>query len=344
MLPYFSAVMPQIAYAHSVREFIRELLKRFIPGKWIDRAISNGDEAFSAALDAAFAELDEKTATEKDYCGKVVSVLCDEVSEICEVTRLVCVNRGYDEYAAKYLSSEKFIRLLLRQDTAKLKKLNAAMADASKPLCVLLREIGAVLEEKSSDDGAAFGAAEIKKANAALKAIAADVKKTIKTGFAEVKRDIATVGEKVDAIAAKVKRGRRRGKYDDDTIALCVAVLSAAENNATIKSGLNTRVTHDAVFDYNRRELEMRGVSDVAEFTRIIRAHQARKQRKRGKAMEARTAAQAKPKNGIIYGMKRHAKSALALTLAIAGGFAAPLRSAASGHFVEASAQCVSAA
>ena len=33
--------MPQIAYAHSVREFIRELLKRFIPGKWIDRAISD---------------------------------------------------------------------------------------------------------------------------------------------------------------------------------------------------------------------------------------------------------------------------------------------------------------
>ena len=42
--------------------------------------------------------------------------------------------------------------------------------------------------------GAAFCAAEMKKANAELKAIAADVKKTIKTGFGEVKRGIAEVG------------------------------------------------------------------------------------------------------------------------------------------------------
>ena len=84
-----------------------------------------------------------------------------------------------------------------------------------KPLCVLLRDIGAVLEDKSSDDGAAFCAAEMKKANAELKAIAADVKKTIKTGFGEVKRGIAEVGEKVDAVDEKVsksRRGKRRGK------------------------------------------------------------------------------------------------------------------------------------
>ena len=289
-----SAVMPQIAYAHSVREFIRELLKRFIPGKWIDRVISDSDKTFDAKLDAAFASLDETTATEKDYCARVVSVLCDEVSDICEVTRLVCINRGYDEYAAKYLASEKFIRLLLRQDTAKLKRLNAAIADSSKSLCVLLREIGAVLEDKSADDGAAFGAAEAKKANAELKAIAADVKKTIKTGFTDVQRDIAAVGEKVDAIVPKLRRGvppppmlrrtSRRGKYDDATIAFCAAILSAAEVNATIRNGLNTRVTHDAVFAYNRRELEMRGVSSVTEFTRIIRAHQAREQRRREKS------------------------------------------------------------
>ena len=37
-------------------------------------------------------------------------------------------------------------------------------------------------------------------------------------------------------------------------------------------------------------------------------------------------------KNGIMSDMKGHAKSALALTLAIAGGLAAPLRSDASNH------------
>ena len=63
MFPYSSAVMPQIAYAHSVREFIRELLKRFIPGRWIDRVISDSDAAFDAKLDAAFMTMNEKTAS-----------------------------------------------------------------------------------------------------------------------------------------------------------------------------------------------------------------------------------------------------------------------------------------
>ena len=142
------AVLRQVAYAHSVRGFIREILKALIPGKWIDRVIDSSDAAFDAKLDAAFASLDETTATEKDYCVRVVSVLCDEVSEVCEVTRLVCVNRGYRRYAETFLSSEKFIRLLLRQDLEKLERLNAAMADSAKPLCVLLREIGVVLEDK----------------------------------------------------------------------------------------------------------------------------------------------------------------------------------------------------
>ena len=50
---------------------------------------------------------------------------------------------------------------------------------------------------------------------------------------------------------------------DDETVAFCVAVLSAAENNETIKSGINTRVTHSAVFDYNRREAVFRRDDDA---------------------------------------------------------------------------------
>ena len=129
----------------------------------------------------------------------------------------------------------------------------------------------------------------------------------LRSGFGEVKRGIAEVGEKVDAVYEKVsksRRGKKRGKYDEETIAFCAAILSAAESNATIKNGLNTRVTHDAVFSYNRRELVQRGVSDVAEFTRIIRAHQAREQRRREKS-----AAQTRPKNGIMRGMRKNAKN-----------------------------------
>lgn len=178
---------------HTVREFIRELLKRFVPGKWIDRVISEGDATFDAKLDAALIGLDEKTATSNDYRRSVVSVLCDEVSSICEVTRLVCINRGYRNYAEMFLSTEKFVKLLLRQDFEKFERLNAALGDKTKPLCDLLREIGAILEDSPVDDAAVLGAAEAKKANAELKAIAADVKKTMQTGFKEVRNDIKAV-------------------------------------------------------------------------------------------------------------------------------------------------------
>ena len=278
-----SAVMPQIAYAHSVREFIRDLLKRFMPGKWIDRVMSGNDEKFSAKLDAAFAGLDEKTATEKDYCATVVSVLCDEVSSICDVTRLVCVNRGYRRYAETFLSGEKFIRLLLRQDLEKLERLNAAMADASKPLCVLLREIGAVLEDKSTDGGAAFGAADVKKANAELKAIAADVKKTIRTGFSEVKRDIAAVGEKVDEVDRKVSKlrgnGKPRGRYTQKAKAICWSCWTAAANHEEIWRSVNTRITYKAVFDYYHARLAQVGVNDHNAFRDVIHAEVMRRNR-----------------------------------------------------------------
>ena len=285
MLPYLSAVTPQIAFTHSVREFIRELLKRFIPGKWIDRVISEDETSFDAKLDAVLVGLDEKTATSKDYCAKVVSALCDEVSSICEVTRLVCINRGYEEYAATYLSSEKFVKLLLRQDRERLKRLNALLEDKAKPLCVLLQEIGAVLEDRPTNEVAAFGASELRKANAELKAIAVDVKKTLQDGVTNIRNDIAVIGEKMTRIKY-AKRGRKR-RHGDDKTEYCQAVLAAAKKNTKLKFGLNTRLTHKAVFDYYRKELAELGVAEVSEFTRIIRAHQAREQRVRDKDLEA---------------------------------------------------------
>ena len=282
--------MPQIAYAHSVREFIRELLKRFMPGKWIDRVMSGSDANFDAKLDAAFVSLDEKTATEKDYCARVVSVLCDEVSDICEVTRLVCVNRGYRKYAETFLSSERFIRILLRQDLEKLERLNAAMSDAAKPLCILLREIGEVLGDKPADGGAAFGAAEMKKANAELKAIAADVKKTIKTGFVQTNRKldeckvgIATVDTKIDAVGKKVSQlrggGKQRGRYTQKAKAVCWSCWTAAANHEEIWRSVNTRITYKAVFDYYHARLAQVGVNDHNAFRDVIHAEVMRRNR-----------------------------------------------------------------
>ena len=56
------AVLRQIAYSHSVRGFIRDILKALIPGKWIDRVI---DSSGAASLplrrrDFALLELESK--------------------------------------------------------------------------------------------------------------------------------------------------------------------------------------------------------------------------------------------------------------------------------------------
>ena len=282
--------MPQVAYAHSVRDFIRELLKRFIPGKWIDRVISDQDANFDAKLDAAFAGLDEKTATEKDYCATVVSVLCDEVSSVCEVTRLVCINRGYRKYADTFLSTEKFIRMLLRQDVEKLERLNAMLADKSKPLCVLLRDVGAVLEDRPTAEVAAFGAAEVKKANAELKAIAADVKSTMQIGFAQTNRkldeckgSIAVVGAKIDAVDKKVaklrKNGKPRGRYTKEARALCWNFWETAANHEEVWRSVNTRVTYEAVFNHYKVQLARVGVERAKVYEKIIHAEDRRRNR-----------------------------------------------------------------
>ena len=304
MFPHLPAVAPQVAYAHSVREFIRELLRRFIPGTWIDRVISDQDTNFDAKLNAAFAVLDEKTATEKDYRARVVSVLCEEVSSVCEVTHLVCINRGYRKYADTFLSTEKFIRLLLRQDLDKLERLNAE-----------------------------------------LKAIAADVKSTMQIGFAQSNQKlleckseiIATVGAKVDAIAAKVKRGSRRGKYTEAQIDFCGKVWESACDIQEIRNSTNTKVSYEAAFQFFRRQLAKLGVESVDDFKSIIRAHQARELRRRQREKSAAEPSAQRGKYGIMRDVKSHAKSALALTLAIAGGMAAPMRSDASVRKVQTS-------
>ena len=192
-----------------------------------------------------------------------------------------------------------------------------------------------MLEDKLEDGAATFGAAELKKANAELKAIAADVKSTMQIGFAQSNQKlleckseiIAAVGEKVDAVAAKVKRGSRRGRYTEAQIDFCGKVWESACDIQEIRNSTNTKVSYEAAFQFFRRQLAKLGVESVDDFKSIIRAHQARELRRRQREKSAAKPSAQRGKYGIMRDVKSHAKSALALTLAIAGGMAAPMRS-----------------
>ena len=328
------AVLRQVAYAHSVRGFIREILNTLIPGKWIDRVIDSSDAAFDAKLDAAFATIDEFAATKDDYCRKVVNVLCDEIARLCEALREVCEGCGYGDYARCYISHDKFVRLLLRTDTVKLGRLKRALAAHRHSPADLLREVGAILDDRPLEETAALADEERRRANAEIKAIAAGVKRSI--------AKIDAVGEQVAALDAKVTRGksggrRRRGKHNAKG-PVCVAIWEGDKNNATLRGSLNTRVTYESVFARHRLELENVGVNSVAQFRRAIHAMQSLDHIRAKNALFAKQVAArrreksaAKPsgktpaKNGILRGMKRNVHSAFALTLAIACGMAAPL-------------------
>ena len=289
------AVLRQVAYAHSIRKFIRAILEKLIPGKWIDRVFAADDAEFDAKLDAAFAAMDVATATKDDYRKSVVEVLCGDVSRLCEVLKAVCEGSGYGDYFEAHVSHERFVRLVLGNDSVKLGKMKKIVADEALSPIDMLRGIGAVLNDESLEERAALCARERRRANAELRSIAADVKSTMRLGFAqanqkmiECKEEIKAVGEKVDAVAAKVRQGSRRCKYDDETVALCMACVEAAKGNAEVRNSAKTKMTLRAAYAYHHRKLEASGVGGFDEFSKIVHACRARESRDRIKKLEAK--------------------------------------------------------
>ena len=332
------AVLRQVAYAHSIRRFIRAILEKLIPGKWINRVFVAGDQEFNAKLDEAFKLMDVATATKNDYCKAVVEVLCDEVSRLCEVLKAVCEGSGYGEYFEAHVSHERFVRLVLSNDSVKLGRMKKVVADKSLSPIDILREIGAILNEESLEERVALCANERRKANAEIKAIAADVKSTMQTGFAEVKDEIksgvAAIGAKVDIVDAKVsepkRRRKRRSKYDESVTSFCVACVEAAQKDSMLVRSGNGKPKTEDVFSRYRSKLRDKGIVDVVTFKKILHACRARESRDRVRKLEAQQSAaksnnKTPTKNGIITAVKKNASAAVSIALAIACAAAAPL-------------------
>ena len=280
-----TAVLRQIAYARSVRSVIRAIMRRMLDGEWIDRIFASSDEEFNSWLDVALKSLDLRTATKRDFCEAVVGVLCDEVSELCQALKEVCEGgSGYSDYFKSHISHERFVRLVLSVDTVKLGKMKKILEDARLSPIDILRNIGAVLNDEALEERAALGARERRHANAELKAIAADVKKTMQTGFAEVRHDIAAVGEKVDRIK---HRAKRRGKYDD-VGGHCLDIWEVALADVSLRNSLNTRVTYEAVFARHKDDLEKCRIDKAAKFKKVIHAAQSKRSSDNIKKLEAR--------------------------------------------------------
>ena len=312
-----TAVLRQIAYAKSVRSVIRAIMRRMLDGEWINRIFASSDEEFNKRLDVALKSLDLATVTKRDFCEAVVGVLCDEVSDLCLALKDVCDGSGYSDYYESHISHERFVRLVLSVDTVKLGRMKKILEDARLSPIDVLRSIGAVLNDETLEERTALGARERRHANAELKAFAADVKKTMQTGFAQTNRkldeckdSIADVGAKVDVVDKKVaklrKNGKPRGRYTKEARALCWNFWETAANHEEVWRSVNTRITYEAVFNHYKVQLARVGVERAKVYEKIIHAEDRRRNRElQARQDEARrkSAAQSntgRGKNGII--------------------------------------------
>lgn len=308
MLPIRTAVLKQIAYARSVREVIRSIMRRMLDGDWIDRIFSGNDSEFNRKLDGAFLGMDESSASKADYCMAVVNTLCEEVSDLCLALKEICEGSGYGDVFNAHISHERFVRLVLQKDVKKLVKMQRIVADMALTPIDVLREIGAIVNEEPIETRAALDESTRLKANAELKEIALDLKVSVQSGFSDVKHgfsdvkkairagvedvrdDIGEVKCDVEQVDKKISHLRlakkSKCKYDVDLAKTCVSLMASAKEKLEVKYGLNTRVTYKAAFDYNRATLVGHGITTVAEFTKIIRAQQAREQRQRMKSRD----------------------------------------------------------
>jgi hypothetical protein len=292
--PYLAVVADQIAYTQSVRDFVRDLMKRFIPGRWASCVIPDGNDRFTERLDAAFLKVDEATATRGDYCNEVVEVLCAELRSVSATLREVCETRGHREYAERYLSRERFVNMLLERDIATLEALHAALADASLDNLDLMRRIAAILDGKDASgraEPAAIAESERTAANAELREIAsevrqgisADVMRAIGEGWSMCSTKLDSIGEKLESM--RWRGGGRRTKYGAELRERCERVWEFGRRDFELRNSLNTRVTYGAVFARYRGYLEPYGIDTVDKFRKVVHCAQSLASARRAAAL-----------------------------------------------------------
>lgn len=287
MLDTKLAVLGQVAYAYSVRDFIREMLKRLIPGGWINVVFAGGDEEFYFRLKAAFEQLNATVTTASEYREAIAAVLCEEVSRLCRELKVVCRNRGCCRYYEENISRERFVELVRNTDIKKLEKMQKILERTELTPIDIIREIGAVLNDRQGEGCATLSAAERNSANETLSEIAQDVRTSMMLGFAQTKQRLLECKSGIDELRSGVaamgrglsgvgKRGRRRGKYDAVS-EMCLAVWERDCTDLNLRNSLNTRVTYEAVFERRKRELAAMKIDSVEKFRRVIHAAQSKR-------------------------------------------------------------------
>ena len=292
MSTFYRAVMAQAQYACAVLGFIRKLLRAVFPSLAENRTILGTDEQFHAHIDAALMELDHRDATEIDYRFAVANAACWEMSNLCELLTDACECAKLDAVAKRYVNPTRFLHLVLKQDSAKLEALEAAVESGDRNIGRLMMRIGAILDGHAANYDTLDSSAK-RKATMDTKKVISEVKTLITDGKREIVEHVDAVGKKVERLKV---RGKRKSKYGEAARAACLSCWNAAKEDASIRNSVNTRVTYEIVFRRYARELAKHGIDTVEKFKAVLHSAQGLEcARRRKKLDEQRDGTKKKP-------------------------------------------------
>ena len=303
-------VWAQADYVCAVHSFIQELLLRVALGLLKDRSYILSDAQFKIKIESAIIEASVPTATANDYIRAIVNVACREMEDLCRLLKYASGLAGLDRIAAEYLDTKRFREMLMRRDSEKLERLVAIVKEREgKPIKILM-DVAKVLNDGAEcyDEMAATAK---RKAATELKMVIKNVTNIVTEAESRLGGKIDANGEKIDALNEKVSRlkvkAKRKRAYTDAQRDVCCTYWDAAQTNTEVKHAINTRITHESVFNYFKIKLAKVGVTKLSMFKAVLHSAQNMECAQRKRELDAKREAERKAKSatrkcGIIRG------------------------------------------
>ena len=280
--------MSQIAFAQRIREFVRALVRRVVPGIPLERLQIESDLIFETHVNQAVYSLPE-TASDYDRRCAVVKVMCTDAARLLVMLKNACKAVGLEGVANEYLNHATFFNFILEQDNSKMDLLMSVAENNDPDLARVFFNIARVLKgkdvdyyklgddarRKASDDIMNF-AAEVRDIIERVGAKVALVEAAVQAGFAQAGQKMQECRAAIAAVDAKVSKlrrsGKAKGRYADEAKTLCWHYWKAANNREEVWRSVNTRITYKSVFEYGQRQLASVGVTSVSEYKAIVQA------------------------------------------------------------------------
>ena len=198
-LAYLAAIQ-QVAFTASVGEFLRQVVLRLVPkGNWSRIPIAAGNKDFNIKLTEALKSVGENDSDD-EVRRKVIVVLIEEVSRLADYARKACQANGYGQYASRYLSAARFVRLLESCDDYVLGALKATISNPAKDTIQAFREIGAILDGTDPAGISVLDPYELFDAQMRVGKIVETVAKSVRLDdCGDIREVVEAVGEKIGA-------------------------------------------------------------------------------------------------------------------------------------------------